>query len=126
EQEEALRAQGPFDGHSVVTITIGGNDLQGALASNGNPTGALLESAIENITYTIDLLQDPELFPDGTSIYLMAVYDPTDGKGQANGCFLGISRPQFIPALNTWRERYVELAQEKRFAVVDALGHFQG
>jgi lysophospholipase L1-like esterase len=126
-QESKLDQQAPFTGHSIVTITIGGNDLQGALANNDpDPAGSLLEEALANIGPTIDFLQNPEKFPDGVSIYLMAVYDPTDGKGQANGCFFGVSRPQFIPALDKWREAYIDLAKEKHFAVVDALGHFHG
>lgn len=119
------RFPAPVVGHSIVVITIGGNDLQGAIVG-GNPTGAPLTTAIANLRTTIEALQDPVTFPDGTSIYVMDVYDPSDGTGRISGCFFGLTLTEFIPALDVWREQYIALGTELGFAVVDALGHFHG
>lgn len=115
----------PVRGHSVVVITIGGNDLQLAIIS-GNPEGATLTTAINNIRQTVQFLQDPANFPDGASIYVSAVYDPSDGEGYIEGCFFNLRLPTFVTGLNTWRSRYVDLGREMGFGVVDALGHFHG
>lgn len=115
----------PVRGHSVVVITIGGNDLQLAIIS-GDPAGGTLTSAINNIRQTVQFLQDPANFPDGTSIYLAAVYDPSDGEGFVQGCFFNLRLPAFITGLDTWRARYIELGREMGFAVIDTLGHFHG
>lgn len=127
DQPPALRTRLslPVRGHSVVVITIGGNDLQLAIIS-GNPEGGTLNSAINNIRQAVQFLQDPANFPDGTSIYIAAVYDPSDGEGYIEGCFFNLRLPQFITGLNTWRSRYVALGQEMGFGVIDALGHFHG
>jgi lysophospholipase L1-like esterase len=124
----------PVMGHSIVVITIGGNDLQAVIASGGDPAGAPLDTAVQNIRTVITYLRDPANFPDGTSIYLAAVYDPSDGEGQismsqdhsAMTCFFGLSLPAFIPALDAWRARYIGLGQELHFSVIDALGYFHG
>ncbi len=115
----------PVRGHSVVVITIGGNDLQLAIIS-GNPEGAVLNSAINNIRQAVQFLQDPANFPDGVSLYIAAVYDPSDGEGFVEGCFFNLRLPTFITGLNTWRARYIALGQEMGFGVIDALGHFHG
>jgi lysophospholipase L1-like esterase len=126
-QVNALRSRldPPVEGHSIVVITIGGNDLQGAILSP-DPTGEVLDDAMENIRVVIEALQDPEDFPDGTSIYLMNVYDPSDGVAQIEGCFFGLMLPQLVAALDVWSDRYIELGTEMGFAVIDALGRFHG
>jgi lysophospholipase L1-like esterase len=116
----------PVRGHSIVVITIGGNDLQGAILTRDDPVGELLDDAITNIRTVVTALQDPTDFPDGTSIYLMNVYDPSDGVAQIDECFFGLALPQFVSALDVWFARYVELGTELGFAVVDALGGFHG
>jgi hypothetical protein len=116
---------GPPAGHTIVVVTIGGNDLVRALASLQPPDGTVLDRAIEEIG-DVAAWFDPERFPDGVSLYVADVYDPSDGVGSAPECFGGIQIPGLVEALETWRQRYVELATERGFAVVDALGHFRG
>jgi lysophospholipase L1-like esterase len=125
-QQAKLDAKAPFAGPQIVTITIGGNDLTGALYGGQDPNGAVLTNAIQNIKNLVTDLQDKTKFPGGTSIYLMTVYDPTDGKGQATGCFGGLSAPSFVTALDNWRTQYIKLGTDMGFSVVDALGHFHG
>ncbi|MEM9075060.1 MAG: SGNH/GDSL hydrolase family protein [Myxococcota bacterium] len=123
------RALGDIDlpavGHTVVVVTIGGNDLQSALVG-GNPTGPLLDRAIAAIRAMAERLLDPTDFPDGTSLYLAAVYDPSDGEAQIDGCFFNLELPELVAALDVWRDRYIELGEELGFSVIDALGHFHG
>ncbi len=114
------------EGHSIVAITIGGNDLYGRILSLGDPTPALLDAAIENLRDLVGYLHDVKRFPDGTSIYLMAVFDPSDGVGKAPQCFFGLDLAAFVPALDAWRDAYIRLGTELNFAVVDALGAFHG
>lgn len=124
-QLPALQRMAPFAGHTVVVITIGGNDITTSIAT-GNPTGAALDTAIANLRATVTFLQNPMNFPGGVSVYVAAVYDPSDGVGFVNGCFFNLRLPSFVSALNVWRDRYVALGTELHFAVVDALGHFHG
>jgi lysophospholipase L1-like esterase len=116
----------PVKGHSIVTITIGGNDLFGTAVALGDPTPELLDSAVGKLHDLICWLQDVGRFPDGASIYLMAVYDPTDGAGQAAQCFFGVPVLDFVRVLDAWRDRYVQLGAQLGVAVIDALGAFHG
>ena len=115
----------PASGHTVVVLTIGGNDLQSALIG-GDPTGRILDDAIEAIRMMALRFLDPDDFPDGTSLYLATVYDPSDGEAHVDGCFLDLTLPEFVEALDVWRERYLALGEEVGFSVVDPLGHFHG
>jgi len=115
----------PAMGHSIVVMTLGGNDVQSALLT-GNPTGPVLDSAIGNLRAIVQYLQDRANFPDGVSIYAMDVYDPSDGEGFIRGCFFNLMLPEFVLALEVWRTRYIALATEMGFAVIDGLGHFHG
>ena len=126
-QLAALQARlpAPVRGHSIVLITIGGNDLQAVIGSR-DPTGRPLADAIANLRAAIEWLQRPAMFPDCVSIYLMDVYDPTDGTGYARGCFSGATLPGLAAALDAWRDAYVQLGTELGVAVIDALGHFHG
>lgn len=113
-------------GHSVVVITSGGNDVLEALRDLEDPSGAKLDAAIKNLSALADFFADAARFPDGVSLYVAAVYDPTDGKGKADPCYGGIYLANLPGWIDDWRTAYRKLAQEKGFAMVDALGHFRG
>jgi lysophospholipase L1-like esterase len=115
----------PASGHTVVVLTIGGNDLQGSIFG-GDPTGEPLDAAILAIRRMVTFFQDPTHFADGVSVYLADVYDPSDGVAHIDGCFLGLTLPELVDALFVWRDRYIELGTEMGFAVIDMLGHFHG
>ncbi|MBI5517062.1 MAG: SGNH/GDSL hydrolase family protein [Deltaproteobacteria bacterium] len=125
-QLATLRGRLPLMGHSVVVVTIGGNDLQLAIATGQDPTARILTEAVANIRATVAFLQDRANFPDGVSVYLSNVYDPSDGEGFIENCFFNLRLPQFVRALDVWRDRFVALGRELSFSVVDALGHFHG
>ena len=120
------RLGGPVAGHSVVVITIGGNDLTTGFAAGADLQGDYLDQVIANIRDVIEFLQDPELFPDGTSIFLANVYDPGDGVGQTPSCFGGVSLQAASDALPVWARRYDDLAYDYNIGIVDALGAFRG
>ncbi len=115
----------PASGHTVVVVTIGGNDLSGAI-SGGDPTGGVLTAALRNIRLMVQFFQNPGNFPDGVSIYVGNVYDPSDGEAQIATCFFGLSLPQLVAAMDVWRDEYESLGAEMGFAVVDMLGAFHG
>jgi len=115
----------PASGHTVVVVTIGGNDLSGAI-TGGDPTGGVLTAALRNIRMMVEFFQNPGNFPDGVSVYIGSVYDPSDGEAQIATCFFGLSLPELVAAMDVWRDEYEALGAEMGFAVVDMLGAFHG
>lgn len=127
EQPARLRQRLPWPvrGHSIVVMTIGGNDLTDSIAA-GDPAGAPLTQTLGALRATATILDDRANFPDGVSFYVATVFDPTDGEGFAAGCFYDLHLATFVTALDVWRARYVNLGRELGFGVVDALGRFHG
>lgn len=118
-----LEAQGPFPGPTAVFITIGGNDLVNGLTAPGGPSS--VPPRVEaNIRAAVDELK--ALFPDGASILITNIYEPTDGEGQTNECFFGLRVDAAEPALDDANGRTLALAQEQGFAWVDLRAHFKG
>lgn len=115
----------PPEGHTVVVMTIGGNDLGGRLLA-GDYTGAILDDAIANLRSIVGFLQDPAHFPDGTSIFVASIYDPSDGEDHASGCLFDVEFPGISEAIDVWHARYEALSAELGFTVVDATSHFRG
>jgi len=122
----AQRLGDSVSGHSVAVITIGGNDVTTGFAAGADLEGTYLDHALTNIRDTIEFLQDPVRFPDGTSVFIANVYDPGDGVGRVAGCFAGIDLTEASNALLTWARRYDDLAWDYGIGVVDALGAFRG
>jgi lysophospholipase L1-like esterase len=120
-------------GHSIVVITIGGNDMV-ALANDMSSSDIdnTLNNMISNIRTAINYLQDSTRFPDGTSIYLANVYDPSDSSGVLPySCFFpgfsgSINNQPLETGLQTASARYQALAQQLGFAVIDDFGAFHG
>ena len=54
------------------------------------------------------------------------VYEPTDGAGQADECFLGLDVSAAEPVLTDLNGRLRVLAEDMGFAYVDLRGHFNG
>ncbi len=74
------------DAPTLVTLTVGGNDLLSAYGSH--PRGPLLERIANDIAEGYELLVDSirRLFADSTLI-LNTVYDPSDGTGRIPGVY---------------------------------------
>lgn len=120
-QIDQLRSQ-PTDGTTAVFVTIGGNDLVGALTSPGGLDN--IAPRIEaNVADAVDALQ--ALYPQSHLLFTN-VYEPTDGEGQTNACFMGLSVAAAEPALDDANARTLALAKDRGFAWVDLRGHFKG
>lgn len=115
---------GGVSGHTLVFMTIGGNDMVGAIATGGVPTiAATLDENIEEIAQAF---QDEALFPDGATLFFTNIYEPSDGEGLADECFFGLDLSAVEPVLDEVNENSLALAMEYDFAWVDLRGHFRG
>lgn len=113
----------PVQGHTVVVLTAGGNDALGAFF---NITGPALDSAIANIRAISEYFKDGDKYPDGVTIFIANLYDPGDDEDYIQGCFNNMHRPGMAAGLEVWNQRYLELAAEEGFVVIDDLHHFKG
>lgn len=80
---QAQNVDGNSEGDTLVTISIGGNDLLNdyqALLSE-DKTRELAEKVKANLLEVIGHFSDATNFPGKTTIAIMNVYDPTDGTG---------------------------------------------
>ena len=131
---------GPLPGPVLVTITIGGNDVQAALGkilTGGNDT-ADRESFKGFLNDSFALLKTPDRFGPGVEVvvYVANVYDPSDGTGNFKfqsgtkcGGALG-----FYPAgqstaklLDPWEQIFVDVAAKfQDVHVLDLRAKFMG
>lgn len=119
----------PAAGHTVVVIHVGGNDMMNFWTFLTKEfTGNTLVNSMANLGVIVDFFQDAARFPDGTSIYLVTPYDPTDGIGVLNGCWLVVNFdfPEYVAAVEVWRQSYIGFGTQRGLAVVDSLNHFKG
>ncbi len=110
------------EGPTLVVGTIGGNDVTNALFG--------LEGKKEQIAQNVDTIAsfflDEERFVDGAMVYLTNVYEPTDGIGQAQGCFFNLDLSVIQDDFDDLNARTRELAQASGWAWIDLHGHFLG
>lgn len=130
-QRDTLTQQlpGPVSGHSIVVITIGGNDMKNLIfSSSQSAVDSTVNNAVSNVRSLMTYLKDSTHFPDGVSIYLAAVYDPSDSSGTLPASCFGqsVTNVRLVTGVESLKARFVLLGQEMGFAVVDALGHFHG
>lgn len=121
---------GPVQGESVVVFTVGGNDMQGGivelLTEGAVAGGPLVDRLEENMIAILDYFQDPERFPDGTTLWFTNVYDPTDNVGQSDQCFFGADINALREPLFDANERLRTLAVDRSVAMIDMYASFQG
>ncbi len=121
---------GPVAGETMTVLTIGGNDMQLALASVLADQYELAElrvdTLLDNMELMFDHLLDAERFGDGNRVYLANVYDPSDGQGVTEGCFGGFDLSVVLPLLDEANEGILALAEERGVAMVDMRYHFAG
>ena len=115
----------PFDGEVLVVITVGGNDLQSVLL---NPSGVdeRLENTVGNWRKIAEYFLDEQRFPDGSTLLMANVYEPTDAVGQVDGCFYGLNISFLLPSLLDANTQLRGLAEEAGFSVLDMRGTFLG
>lgn len=115
----------PFEGEALVVMTVGGNDLQSVLR---NPSGVeeRLEKTVDNWRKIAEYFLDEQRFPDGVTLLMANVYEPTDAVGQVGNCFYGLNISSLLPSLHDANTQLRGLAEEAGFSVLDMRGTFLG
>ena len=115
----------PVEGEVLVVITVGGNDLQSVLL-NPSIVEERLEKTVGNWQKIAEYFLDEHRFPDGSTVLMANVYEPTDTVGQAGNCFYGFNISTLLPSLHEANMRFRALAEELSFSVLDMRGIFLG
>ena len=113
-------------GRVLVVMTVGGNDVQMALAPNPSFTGSTLSRSLLNLRSVFTFFRDPSVFAGGISPFFGNVYDVTDGTDQLHNCMEGLAFPGMSDALEVWSDSYATLAAQENATLVDMLGLFRG
>lgn len=131
---------GPLEGPVLVTITIGGNDVQAAIGKivTGGDDSKERNDFKEFLDGALAELKKPDRFGSGVqvSVYMTNVYDPSDGTGNfkfASGTkcggalgFYPAGRPT-TPTLDPWEQVFTdEAAKYGDVRVLDLRAKFQG
>ncbi len=104
-------------GPTLITLTVGGNDLI-ALLSHGSRDLTEVLARIESIVRFLE-----GYYPNST-VLLGNVYDPSDGTGRVQS---GHERfAAGLPVLGQLNSHLRELAQTTRVRLIDIHGHFLG
>ena len=115
----------PFEGEVLVVITVGGNDLQSVLR-NPNGVEERLEKTVDNWRKIAEYFLDEQRFPNGSTVLMANVYEPTDALGQAEDCFFGLNISSLLPSLYAANAQLRGLAEEAGFSALDMRGTFLG
>ena len=115
----------PLEGEVLVVMTVGGNDLQSVLM---NPSGvdARLEKTVDNWRKIAAYFLDEQRFPEGSTVLMANVYEPTDSVGQVGNCFYGLDISSLLPSLHDANTQLRGLAKELGFSALDMRGTFLG
>lgn len=122
--DDQLSALAPDDAPTLVTLTLGGNDLLSAWSSA--PGKKLMASIVRDIRAGYDVVVDEVLrrLPNATLV-LTTVYDPSDDSGRIPGVLDEGGLPlEFLAAFNAHVRELAQTRPDTRLA--DAHGHFMG
>ncbi len=119
-QLPTLRRRG-VDGNTLVTLTVGGNDLLNALGGQEDLGDAALRVA-SNVDRCLDEIAT--LLP-GALTLITTVYDPTDGTGNLPGIYATYGELP-IEHLHTLNDRIRACGERDRVHVADAQRRFHG
>lgn len=120
-----LAQLGESEAPTLVTLSIGGNDLLSAIENR--PVAGLLARIVEDVAEGYEfLLQAVRRARPQASIILTTVYDPSDGTKKVPGLFDN-GGPLPIQSLQDLNARIAELARTTRdCALADVHAHFLG
>lgn len=122
---EQLPELEPSDVRTLITVTVGGNDLLSAFASHRRKP--IMASIVRDITQAYELLvtELARLRPRA-ELLVTTVYDPSDGTGRMPGVFedAGVLPLEHLDTLNDHIRVLAERTPEVRLADVHA--HFLG
>lgn len=115
-------SEGTGAGRTLVTLTIGGNDLL-ALTASSHP----LREAAEMFTRFSNRLDDiltrlRTIYRDGVFV-MSTIYDPTDGTGRVQS---GRDVSAGLPLLEKMNDALCDVAARHAVRLVDAHRHFRG
>ena len=113
------------DASSLITLTVGGNDLLSAFSNK--PRISLLEAIARDVAEAYEFLLDAlhRVRPNAL-VVLATIYDPSDGTGHIPGV-LEQAGPLPLPVLDGLNERIRTLARgTPRTALADVHAHFFG
>lgn len=110
---------------SLITLTIGGNDLLSAFSNK--PRISLLEAIARDVAEAYEFLLDAlHRARPNALVVLATIYDPSDGTGHIPGV-LEQAGPLPLPVLAGLNERIRVLAAgTPRTVLADVHGHFMG
>ena len=113
------------DASSLITLTIGGNDLLSAFSNK--PRISLLEAIARDVAEAYEFLLDAlHRVRPAALVVLATIYDPSDGTGHIPGV-LEQAGPLPLPVLDGLNERIRTLARgTPRTALADVHAHFLG
>jgi lysophospholipase L1-like esterase len=130
----------PLEGPVLVTITIGGNDVQAAIGTivTGGDDTKQRNDFREFLDAALADLKKPDRFGPGVqvAVYMTNIYDPSDGTGNfkfASGTkcsgalgFYPAGRPT-APTLDPWEQVFTDLAAKYTDVhVLDMRAKFNG
>jgi lysophospholipase L1-like esterase len=113
------------DEPTLITLSVGGNDLLSAFANK--PVPALLRRVVHDVADAYDFLVESLRRSRPNSLLVTTtVYDPSDNTRKIPGLFDGAG-PLPLDALQELNGRITRVAAEHpRAAVADVYGHFLG
>lgn len=115
----------PFEGEVLVVITVGGNDLQSVLLDPSS-VEERVEKTVGNWGEIAEYFLDDQRFPDGATVLMANVYEPTDAVGQVADCFYGLDISSLLPSLHDTNQQLRGLAEGMGFSALDMRGTFLG
>jgi lysophospholipase L1-like esterase len=122
---EQLQQLEPSDAETLITLTIGGNDLLSAFANR--PRATLLERIARDVAEAYEFLLDAIRRARPNSLILLTtIYDPSDGTGRIPGVLedAGTLPLSVLHGMNDHIRRLV--AGTPNTALADAHAHFLG
>jgi len=113
------------DAPSLLTLTIGGNDLLSAFSTK--PRISLLEAIARDVADAYEFLLDAlHRARPNAHVVVATIYDPSDGTGHIPGV-LEQAGPLPLPVLSGLNDRIRTLASSTpRTALADVHAHFMG
>lgn len=112
------------DEHTLITLSVGGNDLLSAFANQ--PRASLLQRVIHDVSDAYEfLLQSLRRSRPNAVVILTTVYDPSDDTRRIPGVFEEAG-PLPLESLQELNDRIRGLAQDSDVRLADAYRHFLG
>jgi lysophospholipase L1-like esterase len=127
------------DKHTLVILTIGGNDVASFTKSGAtapyDETQAKVAEYVQLLREAVEWLKDPALFPAGNDVVFANMFEFTDGTGDVDSCAAASAagfdepweHPEWLEEFVIWaNEQYMAIATETGSDMIFLLEHFCG